>query len=77
MGQITIYLEEPVEKKLKQRAKRQGVSVSKWLSEVTRKALADTWPDEVRNLAGSWGSDFPSLQEIRSAKSKDIERESF
>ena len=35
------------------------------------------WAELVYSLAGTWGQDFPSLEEIRSQLGEDILRESF
>ena len=35
------------------------------------------WQELVYSLAGTWGQDFPSLEEIRSQLGEDILRESF
>ncbi|MBD2312870.1 DUF2281 domain-containing protein [Desertifilum sp. FACHB-1129] len=36
-----------------------------------------SWSALVYSLAGSWGDDFPSLEEIRSPSGQDILRESL
>ena len=38
---------------------------------------AMSWPELVDALAGSWGDDFPTLEEIRAGEGKDSPRESF
>ncbi|MEG3841628.1 DUF2281 domain-containing protein [Microcoleus sp. herbarium14] len=43
-------------------------------------AILDTstpWAELVYSLAGTWGQDFPSLEEIRAELGEDILRESF
>ncbi len=43
-------------------------------------AILDTstpWAELVYSLAGTWGQDFPSLEEIRAESGEDILRESF
>ncbi|WP_121971610.1 DUF2281 domain-containing protein [Leptolyngbya sp. BC1307] len=34
-----------------------------------------TWPEFVRAVAGSWGDNFPTLEEIRAGEDQDIPRE--
>lgn len=34
-----------------------------------------TWPEFVRAVAGSWGDDFPTLEEIRAGEGQDAQRE--
>ena len=36
-----------------------------------------TWAELVDSLAGSWGNDFPTLEEIRSGEGQDMPRESL
>ena len=73
MGQVTIYLEDEIEKKMVANAKAMNVSKSRWIANVIREKLVDDWPETVRQLPGSW-NDFPSLDEIRGAGS-DADRE--
>jgi hypothetical protein len=35
------------------------------------------WTELVYSLAGTWGEDFPTLEEIRTQSGQDILRESF
>jgi hypothetical protein len=74
MGQVTLYLDNHTERKLKAAVKGCGLSQSKWLSELIQKELATEWPDSIRQLAGTW-DDFPSLEEVRSSIVKDSRRE--
>ena len=65
MGQITIYLDEELEKKVRTASENGKVSRSRWIADVIRKHLEDEWPAEVREAAGSW-TDFPAPEELRS-----------
>lgn len=65
MGQITIYLDDELEARIRQAIEHQNVSRSRWIAEVLRRHLEGDWPAEVRESAGSW-ADFPSLEELRS-----------
>jgi predicted DNA-binding protein len=40
MGQVTIYLDDETEARLKASAKRKGVPVSRWIAELVREATA-------------------------------------
>jgi hypothetical protein len=73
MGQVTIYLDDEIEKRMTANAKAIKLSKSKWIANVIREKLVDEWPANVRELAGSWG-DFPNLEEIRRTRQQDIER---
>jgi hypothetical protein len=76
MGQVTIYLEENIEKKMRVASKKAKLSQSKWIAGLIEEKLADEWPREVKDLCGAW-RDFPDLEEIRSGMGTDIPRESF
>ncbi|MCK4604979.1 MAG: CopG family transcriptional regulator [Deltaproteobacteria bacterium] len=76
MGQVTIYLENEIENKLKTAAKTSNLSVSKWVANIIREKISTEWPQDVVKLAGSWEKkDFPSLEEIRSTQGVDVKRE--
>lgn len=64
MGQITIYLDERNEKRLKEAARSAGVPVSRWIAQLVEDKTRTDWPESVRNLAGAW-QDFPDLETIR------------
>lgn len=76
MGQVTIYLDDEIEKKMVANAKAMKLSKSKWVANVIREKLVDEWPPAVRELPGSW-QDFPSLDELRAAGQVDVGRESL
>lgn len=75
MGQVTIYLDDAIEAKLRLAAKQENISRSRWVSRLIEERLAGEWPPEVRALAGSW-ADFPDLTELRGPLSED-QRESL
>ena len=76
MGQVTIYLDEQTEKKMINMVQKSGMSKSKWIAELIREKTATTWPDRVREAAGSW-QDFPTAEEIRAGRGTDAERETI
>jgi hypothetical protein len=76
MGQVTIYLDEDTEKKMLTMVKRSGLSKSKWISELIREKTATSWPEDVRQMAGTW-KDFPTAEEIRESIGSDVTREPF
>lgn len=76
MGQVTIYLDDETESRLKASAKSKGVPVSRWIAELVREKTATEWPDEVRQLAGAW-PDYPDAEALRGGQGKDVHRESF
>jgi hypothetical protein len=73
MAQVTIYLDDAAEKRVKAAARKAGVSVSRWVAELVENRTRTEWPAEVRQLAGAW-PDFPELEEIRPADAKDRAR---
>jgi hypothetical protein len=75
VGQVTIYLDNETEKKLRRTAKSSQLSVSKWIAGIINEKIKNEWPQDIIDLAGSWKSDFPPLEEIRSNMEKDITRE--
>ncbi len=77
MGQVTIYLDNEMEHKLKKAAKASKKSVSKWIAAIINEKVSTEWPQNITELAGSWKNDFPSLDEIRSTQGVDIKREDF
>lgn len=74
MGQITIYLDDETERKMKTEAEAMKLSKSKWIANLIQEKLSDNWPESVRSLAGSW-KDFPDREEIHRKTGKDITRE--
>ena len=76
MGQVTIYLDDENEKRVKAAAKAAGVPVSRWLATLVEEKTCNVWPEQVRQLAGAW-LDFPDLTTIRQQNAKDSKRETI
>jgi hypothetical protein len=76
MGQVTIYLDDESESRLRASAKAKGVPVSRWIAELVREKTKTEWPDDVKSLAGAW-SDLPETEALRAAQGEDVEREAF
>ena len=74
MGQVTIYLDDELETKMRAAAKSMHLSQSKWIAGLIEKKVNKEWSESVKNLAGAW-SNFPTLEEIRSSRKEDSERE--
>lgn len=74
MGQITIYLDDESEKRLRAAAKKAGMPVSRWVASLVQEKTRAEWPASVRKLAGAW-RDFPDLETVRKTKGKDTARE--
>ena len=74
MGQVTIYLDQATEHKMKTLIKKNGGSKSKWISDLIREKTAHVWPAHIKKLAGAW-KDLPTAEEIRKSMGSDIRRE--
>lgn len=74
MAQVTIYLDDAAEKRVKAAARKAGVSVSRWVAELVENRTRMEWPAEVLELAGAW-PDFPDPEELRRQAGKDHRRE--
>jgi hypothetical protein len=73
VGQVTIYLDDETEKRAREAAESDGVSLSKWVAKRIHKGVGTEWPAAVRELAGAW-PDLPSAEEVRQSPRKDIAR---
>jgi hypothetical protein len=76
MGQVTIYLDSETEANARAAAKAENASLSQWIADLIRERTADTWPAEVKKLAGAW-ADLPDSKESRAGLGKDAERETL
>ncbi len=76
MGQVTIYLEDEIENRMKTAAKSAHLSKSKWIAKLIREKVANEWPRSVVDSVGSW-EDFPTIEEIRKKSGVDAKREEF
>jgi mRNA-degrading endonuclease RelE of RelBE toxin-antitoxin system len=76
MAQVTIYMDNSLEEKIKKLSKNTGLSISKFISQVLEKNLNDQWDSSIKNLSGSWDN-FENADEIRNNQPIDIQRESF
>ena len=76
MGQVTIYLEDEIEKKMSAAAKSEHVSKSKWVARLIEAKVASEWPESIARLAGAW-KDLSSAEEGRANLGQDVEREAL
>ena len=82
MGQVTVYLDDETEAKLRARARIENLSEGEWIATVIRERLGEGWHGSSRPLRGSWDDlpcieDFPSIEELRDDLGEDNEREPF
>lgn len=76
MAQVTIYIPNDLESKIKAKANSLNISISKFISTILEHKVQNEWSDQSRNLAGSW-EDFASIEEIRDNQGQDAPREVF
>jgi len=73
MAQITLYIDDATQARLREAAASRKVSQSQFVADLIRKATASEWPPEVLALAGSV-PDFPLADELRAGLPPDPER---
>ena len=73
MAQITLYIDDATQARLRAAALSRQVSQSQFVADLVRRATEATWPDEVLALAGSM-PDFPHAESLRSSTVKDATR---
>jgi hypothetical protein len=76
MAQITLYIDDETEVRMKEAARAAGMSLSRWVAELIRARTATQWPESVRRLAGAW-SDLPTAESLRQGQGEDVPREPF
>lgn len=74
MGQVTIYLEDSIEAKMRAAAKARNLSQSKWIAQLIEDKTSDEWPESVVRLAGAW-KDLPTSESISDSGGTDVPRE--
>jgi hypothetical protein len=76
MAQITLYIDDATQQRLREVAEARKVSQSQFVADLIRKATANEWPPEFYALAGSV-PDFPNAEELRADDVPDLPRVSF
>ena len=76
MAQVTIYIPNELESRIKEKASSLNISISKFISTLLEQKVQNEWSLSSRKLAGAW-DDFPTLQEIRANQGQDAVREEF
>ena len=74
MSQVTVYLDELTDKKLRQAVEQSGLSKSQWITRLIKEKTATEWPEVVREMVGEWQG-APEQEEIRDTAGKDLPRE--
>ncbi len=57
MANLTIYLDDKLEQRLRQAAQREQVSVSRLVAQLVASKVAASWPQEFLDLAGTWADE--------------------
>ncbi|MCK9387483.1 MAG: ribbon-helix-helix domain-containing protein [Sulfuritalea sp.] len=76
MSQITLYLDDATQALVEQAAQANGLSKSRWVSEMIRKYAAHEWPQDCLALAGRF-ADFPLREEGSASQPADVPRLDF
>lgn len=74
MPQVTIYLDEEHEKRLRNAAGDAGIPVSRWVASLIEEHTRTVWPAAVREAAGAW-PDAPEVELVRGSTPEDLPRE--
>lgn len=73
MAQITLYIDDATQARLREAAAQRAVSQSQYVADLIRRATAPDWPPEVLALAGAV-PDFPLADDLRAGQPPDAER---
>jgi hypothetical protein len=73
MAQITLYIDDATQARLREAAASRKVSQSQYVADLIRKATASDWPPAVLALAGAV-PDFPLAESLRASLAPDPER---
>ena len=74
MAQITLYIDDATQTKLREAAAQRKVSQSQFVADLIRRATANAWPPEALALFGSI-PDFPLAEGLRAGLPPDPERD--
>lgn len=74
MAQITLYIDDALQSRLKASAARHQLSQSQFVAQLIRQAVDDEWPQDVLALAGSLPA-FPDAESLRAGAGADVPRE--
>jgi predicted transcriptional regulator len=76
MAQITLYLDDELEARLRAAARAANLSQSRWVAALIAEKLHHEWPSAVAALAGAW-ADMPEAESLRTGLGQDAPRESL
>ena len=73
MAQITLYIDNDTQARLRAAAAERQVSQSQFVAELIRRAVDERWPADVLSLGGSL-PDFPDATNLRAGEGADLPR---
>ena len=76
MANLTIYLPDEIEFKVRKAASESKVSISKWVADRIATSVESSLPPEVLALAGAF-PDFPDLEDLRRGYGEDAHSKSL
>ena len=76
MKKLILEIDETTEARIFIAAKTAGLSAQQWLKRIIDEKTVASWPDSVKDLAGTW-QDVPFSDELRKGEDQDITRENF
>jgi hypothetical protein len=76
MSEMTLYLDDATEALVEQAAQAQGVSKSRWVTDIIRLHAGHEWPQDCLDLAGRF-ADFPLREDGSTASPNDVPRLGF
>ena len=74
MAQITLYLDDELQTRLRAAARAANLSQSRWVANLIAEKLRHEWPAEVIALHGAW-TDLPEAESLRQELGQDVARE--
>jgi len=76
MAQVTIYIPNELEDKVKSMAISLNVSISKFIATTLEQKVSNEWHKSSKELAGTW-NDLPLADTLRETQGIDYTRETF
>lgn len=75
MAQVTIYMDNNLEEKVKKMAQATGVSISKFIATILEQKVKTNWDESIKELSGSWNGEDVLNERNSTYNTADIQRE--
>ena len=73
MAQLHFYLPDAVAEKIKAKAEKAHLSVSKYMAELAKREVETQWPDDYFELFGMWhGEDLQRPEQLQFEEREDF-----